>query len=128
MPRGNGMGPAGMGPKSGRAAGLCAGNGQPGYVNSGCGRGLGRGRGMGGADCVHGYGMGVGGLGRGCRNMFLATGLPGWIRARGSAVPGSSAVTEDQKQGLRSQAAMLQSELDAISKCLSESETQGVAE
>ena len=33
MPRGNGTGPAGMGPKTGRAAGYCAGYGMPGYMN-----------------------------------------------------------------------------------------------
>jgi len=33
MPRGDGTGPAGMGPMTGRAAGYCAGYGMPGYVN-----------------------------------------------------------------------------------------------
>lgn len=33
MPRGDGTGPAGMGPMTGRAAGYCAGYGVPGYVN-----------------------------------------------------------------------------------------------
>lgn len=60
MPRGDGTGPAGNGPMTGRAAGYCAGNNQPGYMNirrvtpvkrnkvnrfsgRGCGRGAGRG-------------------------------------------------------------------------------------
>ena len=33
MPLGNGTGPMGMGPMTGRAAGYCAGYGMPGYMN-----------------------------------------------------------------------------------------------
>ena len=33
MPRGDGTGPAGMGPMTGRAAGYCAGYGVPGFMN-----------------------------------------------------------------------------------------------
>lgn len=33
MPRGNGTGPAGMGPMTGRAAGYCAGYSMPGFMN-----------------------------------------------------------------------------------------------
>lgn len=44
MPRGNGTGPNGMGPMTGRAAGFCAGYGVPGYANPGYGRGFGWGR------------------------------------------------------------------------------------
>ncbi len=49
MPRGNGTGPNGMGPMTGRGAGYCAGYGMPGYANSvgGAGRGFGRGFGFG---------------------------------------------------------------------------------
>ena len=65
MPRGDGTGPAGMGPMTGRAAGFCAGYPAPGYANPmpgrrfgygmvsrfgwlfGRGRGWGRGRGFG---------------------------------------------------------------------------------
>jgi len=51
MPRGDGTGPMGMGPMTGRAAGFCAGFGTPGYMNAGPGwgggRGFGRGRGLG---------------------------------------------------------------------------------
>lgn len=48
MPRGDGMGPAGMGPMTGRAAGYCTGYSMPGFMNSYGGRmggGLGWGRG-----------------------------------------------------------------------------------
>ena len=41
MPRGDGTGPAGMGPMTGRAAGYCAGYGVPGYTNPVGGRGFG---------------------------------------------------------------------------------------
>jgi hypothetical protein len=49
MPRGDGTGPAGMGPMTGRAAGYCAGYNMPGYMNPyggrmGGGFGWGRGR------------------------------------------------------------------------------------
>ncbi len=62
MPGGDGTGPAGRGPMTGRAAGLCAGNQMPGYANPGVGygRGLGFGRGRG-----RGFGRGYLGRGRG---------------------------------------------------------------
>lgn len=47
MPRGDGTGPAGMGPMTGRGAGFCAGSRVPGFLNSSSGRGLGFGRGRG---------------------------------------------------------------------------------
>ena len=43
MPGGDGTGPMGHGPMTGRAAGLCAGYPNPGYTTPGYGRGLGRG-------------------------------------------------------------------------------------
>ena len=74
MPGGDGTGPMGMGPISGRAAGYCAGYPAPGFMNPGGGRGF-SGRGLGGR------GFGGRGGGRGRRNMFWATGVPGWARA-----------------------------------------------
>lgn len=72
MPRGDGTGPAGMGPMTGRAAGYCAGYGMPGFMNPGAGWGFAPrgGRGW----------FGRGG-GRGHRNWFWATGLTGWQRS-----------------------------------------------
>jgi len=66
MPGGDGTGPMGLGPMTGRAAGYCAGYPVPGYMNPipgrgywGWGRGLGRGWGR-------GFGRGWGrGFGRG---------------------------------------------------------------
>lgn len=130
MPRGNGTGPMGMGPMSGRAAGYCGGFGVPGFVNAAPGRGMGAGFGRGfGAS-----GAGFGGGGRGRRNMFYATGLPGWMRY-GGTVPayGYSAFyqnldPETEKRALRNRADALQSEIDNINQRLSEMETGTVAE
>lgn len=71
MPFGNGRGPAGMGPMTGRAAGFCAGYSVPGYMNPAPGRGF------------RGFGLGRGGGGRGHRNWFHATGLTRWQRGFG---------------------------------------------
>lgn len=60
MPRGDGTGPRGLGPMTGRQAGFCAGYAVPGYVNFGAGwtcRGAG---------------------GQGWRNRYYAIGLTGW--------------------------------------------------
>ena len=47
MPRGDGTGPAGMGPMTGRGAGVCAGVAAPGFANAwGRGGAWRRGRGM----------------------------------------------------------------------------------
>ena len=96
------MGPTGMGPMTGRAAGFCAGNGQPGFAGMGAGLGCGFGR-------VRG--------GRGNRNMFRATGVPGWMRAGLSAVLEPS-VGETGKQVLMSRANALQRQLDAVKQRL----------
>ena len=58
MPGGDGTGPAGMGPMTGRAAGYCAGYSVPGYMNPVGGRGYwgwGRGGGRGWARAGFGY-------------------------------------------------------------------------
>ena len=68
MPFGDGTGPDGLGPMTGRAAGYCAGYPAPGNMSPIPGGGL-RGRGRGGG-------------GRGWRHRFHATGQPGWWRAR----------------------------------------------
>ena len=61
MPRGDGTGPGGMGPMTGRAAGYCAGYEVPGYMNPIPGRGFGRGFGRGwGRGFGRGWGRGYG--------------------------------------------------------------------
>ncbi|MBN1394643.1 MAG: DUF5320 domain-containing protein [Pirellulales bacterium] len=117
MPGGNRTGPMGMGPMTGRGAGYCAGNSVPGYMNRGFGGGY------------FGGGWGRGG-GRGWRNMFYATGLPGW--ARGGAGFGADPSTTgafdgvgDQQQldALKQQARQMADSLEIIRRRISELES-----
>ena len=64
MPFGDGTGPAGWGPMTGRGAGYCAGYGMSGYANPMFGRGGLRG--------------GGGFRGRGYRHRFFAAGIPAY--------------------------------------------------
>ncbi len=74
MPRGDGTGPTGQGPMTGRAAGYCTGSSSPGFANPapkmgmgfrrGVGRVFGRGSGF-GRGGGHGFGRGPGNFGRG---------------------------------------------------------------
>jgi hypothetical protein len=122
MPAGDRTGPRGMGPRSGRAAGYCAGFEMPGHANPaperGFGMGFGRGRGFGER----------GGEGRGWRHMFHATGKPGWMRFGGYAAPYQKPDPNQEKQALKNQAEALQSELDFIKNRLSKIETETAAE
>lgn len=102
-----------MGPRTGRGAGYCSGSGAPGYANPGPGRGFG----MGG-----GRGRGFGGGGWGRRNMYYATGLPGWLRFGPPGVPYQNPDPETEKQILKTQADALQSQLDQIRKRLDDIE------
>jgi hypothetical protein len=80
-----------------------------------------------------GYCGGFGGGGRGRRNMFYATGRPGWMRFGGYGAPYRDPVPyrkpdpEFEKQTLKSQAEALQAELDFIKKRLAEAETESAA-
>ncbi len=97
MPRGDGTGPMGMGPMTGRGAGYCAGGIGPGYA---------------------GYGRG-GGFGRGFRRMFYTTGQPGWTRFGNPYFADPSAAAYDDKEILKRQADVLQNQLEQINKRLS---------
>jgi hypothetical protein len=101
-----------MGSRTGRGAGFCNGNDAPGFANAG-GRGFGGGGFGGGGFGGGGFGRGFGGGGRGYRNMYMATGQPGWMRY-GAPVAPVAAQPQDEKQWLRDQAEALQSELKAI--------------
>jgi len=113
VPRGDGTGPAGFGPMTGRAAGYCAGYDIP--ARTGAGRG------------------------RGHRRMYYSTGMPGWMRygCPGSApfpvggfrgasqesrhaddVQGMSA--EREKELLGQQAQFLRSELEIVERRLND--------
>lgn len=98
MPRGDGTGPMGMGPMTGRAMGYCAGYAAPRYANSG-------------------FGMG---RGRGFRRMYDMTGLPGWARC-GDYCSGFAPYVYpemvpdvDEKVVLRNQAEFLEKQLKGI--------------
>jgi len=118
MPRGDRTGPMGKGAMTGHNAGYCAGFDEPGFANLLIGRGsrLGdsRGRGI---------------RRRGWRNMFHATGRPGWLQygphnvRRGYPAPYHEIDPKWEERALRNQADMLQSDLDGIKKRLAEIES-----
>lgn len=85
MPGGNGTGPRGQGPMTGGGRGNCAVPAGRVVGNMSGGRLLGRGG------------------GRGWRNWYHATGLPGWQRFEVTA--------EDEKEALRSEAEVLKQQL-----------------
>ncbi len=121
MPYGDGTGPAGMGPMTGRAAGYCAGYPVPGYMNPIPGRGF------------WGFGRGRFGRGRGFRHWYYATGLPGWMRAsmgfpayRGYIYPpaaypfyGQEITPGKEAEILKEQAKAMQEELKSIQERIS---------
>lgn len=116
MPRGDGTGPQGMGPMTGRAAGFCAGYPVPGFANNAPGQGFfGRGR---------GGGFGGGGFGR--RNQFYATGLNRWQRFGGAPAPFTqNAPTKDQQlETLKAQAEYFENALNDIKKSIAELQEQ----
>ena len=85
MPGGDGTGPMGAGPMTGRAAGYCAGYAVPGFTNPVPGRGFGFGGGRGwGRGGGRGFGWGRGG-GRGF----------GWGRGFGGGAAGYPAYAPD---------------------------------
>jgi hypothetical protein len=122
MPAGDGTGPMGQGPMTGRGAGYCAGYEAPGYANPMPGRGFGMGRGRGW------WGAGRGAWGRGWRhrNWYHATGMPGWARAgyapAWGAPPVAAPTPEQEREELRAQAEWLKGQLDAITSRLEELE------
>lgn len=127
MPGGDGTGPAGMGPMTGRAAGVCAGYGVPGYMNPVGGRGY----------WGRGGNWGRGG-GRGRRNWCYASGLPGWARAEsgwpawgGTTAPRTAGVAfapgltaGKELDALRNQAKYLGDALSDIDRRIEELDSQ----
>ncbi len=112
MPRGDGTGPMGMGPMTGRGAGFCAGYGMPGFMNPLPGRGFGM--------------MGGRAGGRGWRRQFYATGMPGrqWDWAWGLPSAQFTAPTQEQQiASLKDQAAFFENALADIRKRMEELET-----
>ncbi|MDP8216844.1 MAG: DUF5320 domain-containing protein [Candidatus Kaelpia imicola] len=114
MPGGDGAGPAGMGPMTGRGAGYCAGYSTPGYMNPvsgggfgyGFGRGLGRGRGFG-----RGMGRGFG---------FRASAYPYYP----VAYPYTSDLSPQQEAGmLKEQLKAMQDEVNIVNERIKELES-----
>jgi len=130
MPGGDGTGPGGMGPMTGRAAGFCAGYPAPGYTNRVGGRGMGMGWGRGrGGGFGRGRGFGWGRAGYG----FPAYGSAVNPYAYGGAVnpyayggaPFTPTVAPQQElDGLKGQAEYLEDSLDGIKKRIEELESQ----
>jgi len=124
MPGGDGSGPNGVGPMTGRAAGYCAGYPMPGFANQIPGGGWGRGFG------------GRGGWGR--RNRFYATGFTGWQRAAygGSYMGGASynppvapgPVKETELSALKAQAEYFEDVLGGIQRRIAELEGNATEE
>ena len=104
MPRGDRTGPMGMGPMTGRGSGYCNGFAAPGYANP--------------AQFAGGFGCGLG-RGRGHRNMFRATGMPGWARYGYPVSAGPSEASFDEKTLLTTQAEFLENQLQQVKKRLS---------
>jgi len=139
MPRGDGTGPAGMGPMTGRAAGYCAGYSAPGFMNPipGGGFGLGRGRG--------GFGRGLGLGFRGGRGRMGAM-PPAWgayynappypqppVAGAGTAAPyyapASGAPSHEQEaEMLKEQAQYLQDMLENVQQRINYLEQEGQKE
>jgi len=122
MPRGDGTGPAGMGPMTGRGAGYCAGYPVPGFMNPVGGRGYwGWGRGRGG-----GWGRG---FGRGFGWARAGYGYPAWGAAGYPYAPypapfAQAPTPENELVGLKQQAEYLQDSLDEIKKRMEELASQ----
>ena len=112
MPRGDGTGPAGLGPMTGRAAGYCAGYPVPGYMNPIGGRGY--------------WGWGRRGGGFGWRNWYYATGLTGWQRAALGFYPrpwgpiGIAPSREQELDALKAQAKYFENALKDIRERIEE--------
>ncbi len=98
MPRGDGMGPMGYGPMTGRGAGYCAGFARPGYAS--------------------GFGFN---RGRGYRRMYYACDLYPY---HNYAYPQDNMYAQDEKQVLLDQAKSLENQLASIKKRLDDLESE----
>ena len=123
MPAGNGTGPFGGGPMTGRAAGYCAGYSVPGYMNPIPGRGYGYGYG-GGYGFGRGRGRGFGfsrGFGRGGGRGYRASIAPYAYPAAPiyPALPAQMA-PEDEVRLIEDDIKYLKGDLKAMEERLSE--------
>jgi hypothetical protein len=97
MPGGDCTGPLGAGPRTGRGMGYCNGYNLPESTNQS-------------ADLRSRLGIGFRGRGRGWRNRFYATGIPGWVPS----------TPEQETANLKAQADSLKAQLEAIQKRIEE--------
>lgn len=115
MPRGDGTGPAGLGPMTGRAAGYCAGYSVPGYMNPTVG-GWGFGRGRGGWGRGFGWDRGRGwGRGRGQ--------IPYYGNPYSSAYPlpyAQNVTTQQETDMLKEEARAMKEEIKVIEERIKE--------
>ncbi|MFA6358053.1 MAG: DUF5320 domain-containing protein [Candidatus Omnitrophota bacterium] len=111
MPGFDGTGPKGQGAMTGGGKGYCVVNVSSGGVRPSVGRGF----------------FGSSG-GRGNRNCFYATGLPGWMRAQRSVQAfgglGRFLSKEEELSTLKNQADYLKGELDAVQARVQDLETK----
>jgi len=128
MPFGDGTGPAGLGPMTGRGAGYCAGYGTPGYMNPYVGgRGLGFGWGR-------GFGRGMRGrwfYGNAYGNALYPTGPVSYPFAPDPAADPYAvwqATPEQEREMLLSQAKMLEGQLGDMKKRIAELEKEAKKE
>jgi hypothetical protein len=125
MPRGDHTGPWGLGPRTGRAFGRCAGYPTPGYMTAGpgLGRGWGFGRGPGrGPGLGMGFGRG-GGYRRAWAGPYPAYGYPPGIPFVYPPAGARSDITEESY--LSDQAEYLEEELKSIRERLDELRSAG---
>ncbi len=131
MPRGDGTGPMGMGPMTGRGAGYCAGFPSPGFMNPIGGRlGLGLGRGRGRAFSPYGY-YGAGGFPNIPYAPYPAYGGTGAVPYDFPQTPGTTPGAapfatgpspEQELSFLKDQNSVLKSQIDQISSRIKELE------
>ncbi|NPV27888.1 MAG: DUF5320 domain-containing protein [Firmicutes bacterium] len=111
MPRGDGTGPLGMGPRTGRGLGYCAGFSLPGYLNGGLGIRWGRRRGL-------GLGFGLG-LGRG----LLWAAMQNWPVFRpfwGGGFATDTTMAEQERAILENEVNFLKTQIKQMEKRLAE--------
>jgi hypothetical protein len=131
MPSGDGTGPGGMGPMTGRAAGFCAGYPVPGYANpvGGRGMGMGWGRGFRGGGFGRGRGFGWGRAGYGLPAYGGAVNPYAYGDAAGPYAYGGAPFTptvapQQELDSLKGQAEYFEDALDGIKKRIEELESR----
>lgn len=115
MPRGDGTGPTGLGPMTGRAAGYCAGYSVPGYMNPRPGYGYGMGFGRGGS-----RGFRRGGFWGGRFQPMVPFAATPYSYGTAYTQP----TPQEERSFLENQMKALQGQLDAVKQRLDELTTQ----